>query len=1071
MKFTFDEKAWKWNSQREIYWKDKSTHIDVYAYYPYLSVDNVSSLPFEIAADQSTSASEDGLGGYEASDFLWGKAENVAPTDATINVVFSHRMAGIRVSLAEGSGFAEGEWISLDKQVLVLGTKRNAVIDLATGTVSASGEVNPVGITPQSSGSDWRAVAVPQEIAAGTNIIRVTVGGYAYKLTKSEAFTLVAGKQHNFTVKVNKRAAGNLEFTLSRESITAWENDPTSHDATAREYVVINVDTPGTLDSCIAKAGRDLSEIRNLKLKGTISAVDFEVMNTQMTRLRVINLREVRIAAYDIYPADGIPDNAFSEKTSLVSLVLPDTLKIIGENAFSGCHSLVGALNIPEGVENIKANAFFDCYSITSLTLPSTLKVIGNPLGYSEYWSGAFSNCAALNGDLILPEGLETIGSGTFYGCKNLTGTLKLPSSLKTMGKGAFQGCSGFKGNLEVPQGVTEIPQHCFADCAFQGNLVLHEGIEVIGNEAFANAGLKGELYLPSGLVGIQNGTFKGNDFTGVLVIPSGVSFIGEYAFSGNWRLSGTIEFPKGLLSIGSYAFNSCNDIEGIVLGDELETIQNGAFNDCSGLNRIVCQGSEPPVVYDGAFDGVSKDNFTVEVPGTALQLYKAASGWKDFKRISSYRNLVPDPSTASAINTLVSRTFTLYADDEWEIFSQPDWVTLNPTSGTGKTEMTLTFDALTSGSETRTGEVVFNLKDQDYTASLSVSQYNYEYTEDEILTLQSATKGKGVNLMFLADGYDAKEVSAGEELNDIRTAVENFFAIEPYKTYRDYFNVYTGVTVSPESGIGSVNTIVYNRFNTSAKGGVTLGGVNGESDMTAILQYACKAPTISEDNLAQTLVVMIPNTTDYGGICYMYDNGCAIAYCPMSDYGYPLDFRGVVQHEAGGHGFGKLGDEYIYHNEFIDNCPCSCCNHVKEFNVAKANGWYDNLSLNGKTNEVPWSNLIYHEKYRDIVDIYEGGYMHNRGVYRSEYNSCMNKDIPYYSSVSKESIVRRIKEYAGEEFSFDDFVANDKFEVDSETGTATVKSLTKSNAYEVSYPGGYPQHHEPVLLGDMPEL
>ena len=145
------------------------------------------------------------------------------------------------------------------------------------------------------------------------------------------------------------------------------------------------------------------------------------------------------------------------------------------------------------------------------------------------------------------------------------------------------------------------------------------------------------------------------------------------------------------------------------------------------------------------------------------------------------------------------------------------------------------------------------------------------------------------------------------------------------------------------------------------------------------------------------------------------------------SVYGYPLDTRGVIQHEAGGHGFGKLGDEYIYHNAFIDFCGCSCCGHVLEFNAAKSLGWYDNLELTGKMHSVGWSHLIFDDRYSDIVDIYEGGYMHNRGVFRSEPNSCMNNDIPYYSTISRESIVKRSKAYAGETNSSADFVKNDK--------------------------------------------
>ena len=112
---------------------------------------------------------------------------------------------------------------------------------------------------------------------------------------------------------------------------------------------------------------------------------------------------------------------------------------------------------------------------------------------------------------------------------------------------------------------------------------------------------------------------------------------------------------------------------------------------------------------------------------------------------------------------------------------------------------------------------------------------------------------------------------------------------------------------------------------------------------------------------------------------------------------------------------------------------------------------------------EVPWSHLIFHEKYSEFVDIFEGGYMHNRGVYRSEQNSCMNNDIPYYSTISRESIVKRIKAYAGEEYSFEDFVANDVIEVEmTETKSSDNTFLNNIRAS---------QQHEPVFMGKLPSL
>ena len=98
------------------------------------------------------------------------------------------------------------------------------------------------------------------------------------------------------------------------------------------------------------------------------------------------------------------------------------------------------------------------------------------------------------------------------------------------------------------------------------------------------------------------------------------------------------------------------------------------------------------------------------------------------------------------------------------------------------------------------------------------------------------------------------------------------------------------------------------------AKFGSTFGEKNlVQPDMNTCFEYACKAPI--DNNLAQTLIVLVENTTEYGGITYMYGDGTALACCPKSADAYPYDFRGIVQHEAGGHGFGKLADEYIYHN------------------------------------------------------------------------------------------------------------------------------------------------------------
>lgn len=1051
VRHTFDENANKWNSAYDIYWKDKHTPIDVYGYYPYGSPESIDAYPFTVERDQSTVSEGGAMGGYEASDFLWGKVENVAPTTNVIRLPMKHRMANARITLVEGTGFASGEWAQTEKNILVANLVREATINLADGTVTPTGGIEKTATVPSNNGDEWRAIVIPQTVQAGTTLFSITVGGTPYKFTKNEDLTYVAGKMNNFTIRVDKKEnTGQYTLTLISESITPWENDLVSHDADAREYIIIN-STAGHLKDSIIAANKDYTQVKNLKITGRINSQDFYFMRDSMDNLQALNLKEVSVSGgfndYDYYnyfntqdseeEIEGmIPSLAFQYKKSLIRIVLPDKLTGIGYDAFSECDNLTGSIIIPEGTTRIAREAFYGCYSLDgSLSLPSTLEYIG---------TFAFSNCK-FSCELILPNELRYIGNyafnnGTFYG------NLVLPHELEYIGEYAFLNCADITGNLSIPQKIKNISNGTFQSSGFDGTLTLHDGIIAIGSTAFANTNLKGNLILPKDLTTIGISAFDGCNFSGNLIFPKELVTINNNAFVGNTRISGTIEFPESMSTIGANAFDGCTGIEGIVIPAGIENIRSGAFNNCFGIGSIVCKGEMPARVESGAFNGVAKDNFTLEVPESAVAQYQTAPGWNEFKRIAAHHELVCRPSTACAINTEHKQTLIVDAEGEWEVASKPDWCELSQTSGGNKTEVTLTIKSMAKGSGDRTGEIVFKLKNEDYTHTCTVNQYDYEYGENEWLTLQKATRGNngGINIVILGDGYDAKDISSGDYLTNIKQEVEYFFGIEPYTTYRDYFNVYTAFPLSTETGVGTVNTIRYNRFNTTYTGGVGL-----TADYDEIFNYALNAPTVTQDNLKQTLIIIVPNSTDYGGITQMWEDGSAIAFCPLSTYGYPLDSRGVIQHEAGGHGFGKLGDEYIYHNAFIDFCNCLCCGHTDEFNNAKNLGWYENLSLTGKIHEVPWSHLIFDNRYSDIVDIFEGGFMHNRGVFRSEQNSCMNNNIPYYSTISRESIVKRIKRYAGETYSYEEFVANDRRDAGTVTRSSSVNGGTL-NKYQM---------------------
>ena len=1055
VRHTFEEAAYRWNSDYDLFWKDKHTRIDVYGYYPFGSPDDVNAYKFTVQADQTRSSANGTMGNYEASDFLWGKVEGVEPTTNVIRLPLTHRMANARVTLTEGSGFADGEWADLEKQVLVANTIQDAVIDLSNGSVTASGSIGTQSIIPTRRGDEWRAIVVPQSVPAGTTLFSLTIGGLPYRFSRSDDFTYLPGKMSNFTIKADKKeTTGKYALTLVSESITAWETDLVSHDATSKEYVIVE-SIPGGLKKAIIDAGKDYTKLKNLKITGEVDSRDFYFMRDEMDALQALNLKDVKIRAIQDDPIygltcheDQIPTNAFynestgSGKNSLTRVILPDRLKSIGPRAFNACLNLSGSLIIPEGVIDIQLGAFTGCRSLTgTLSLPSTLKYIGNcqtsdgrfsednDESYDYFW-GVFLNCA-FTCELNIPDNVELIRGYAFTNCRGLYGNLRLPEKLKRMGACAFAGCQNLNGSLEIPRGVTDIPSEAFNKCGFDGTLTLHDGIATIGNDAFNSCHFRGELALPKNLMVINDGVFYGNDFSGELVLPKSLLTIGDRAFAYNERITGTLEFGEGLITIGAGAFACCRSLEGLIFPESLENIRyevsydddGGAFQGCYSIGKIVSRNSIPPYIQQGAFDGVSKDNFTVEVPESSVAQYMTAVGWCDFKRIAAHHELTCYPAVACALSTEHRQTLMIDAEGDWELESKPDWCELSQSSGNKKSEITLTIKS-TSADDIREGDVVFRLKDKEYSHACHVTQYGYEYGEDQFLALQKASKGNhgGINIVILGDGYDAKDIAGGDCLNDMMLQMENFFGIEPYTTYRDYFNVYTSFPLSTESGVGTVNSIRYNRFNT-----IYTGGEGLKCDYDKLTEYVLKAPTVSESNIDRTLVIVVPNSTDYSGICQMWASGYAVAFCPKSDYGYPLDTRGVIQHEAGGHGFGKLADEYIYHDAFIDACDCTCCGHVNAINWAKSLGWYDNIELTGKIHEVGWSHLIFDRRYSDIVDIFEGGYMHNRGIFRSEHNSCMNNHIPYYNTISRESIVRRIKNYAGEPFDFEEFAALDK--------------------------------------------
>ena len=1027
VRYMFDAEEYKWIPEYDVYFLDDDTAVDLIGYYPYANPLSVTEYPFEVQRKQNTEAGNGLMGGYEASDFLWSKATNVAPTEKRIKMTFYHRMAGVYVTLVEGSGWADGEWAQLNKEMLVKNTIRKSTIDLATGTVTPTGEKPNDDIIPFVDGYNYRAVVVPQSVGSGESLFSITVDGtpynYKYKVDGvPTTFDYVSGKMHKFTIEVSKKEQTGIEFKELSVSITAWEADNASHQDDAREYVVVHNPIAGMLEAqMVDRLEMDVTTIKNLKLTGSINAADYDFMREKMTSLMRLNLKEV-----ESYWDGEYQTGDLAGKTTLIKCVLPDKLERL--DGFSGT-SLTGTLIIPEGVKYVSG---FGGTKISNVQFPSTLEEIGGR---------AFSGCSALMCELSLPHSLKRIEGSAFSGSA-IRGNLVLPEGLEYIGSYAFNNCSGLTGSLTIPSGVKVISEQAFLRCGFTGNLTLPMGLTEIQYHAFSYTKFKGELNIPSTVTTIGGSAFFGTEFNGTLILPKELIVLGSGAFSGCWRLSGVVEIPENITVIPSDLFSGCSNIEGIVLHKDVEVIESGAFGGCFYITSFVSKAKNPPVVDASCFNGVAKDNFVVEVPEESVKKYQFASGWDEFKRIEAHREFSISRNLLRTLNAEHSKTFLVraLAGEEWSVESCPEWVTVTPSSGVGKTEVTVTVNEMAAtdvdsftvetltnswgGVETTThagrkDEIVFLLNGKGYRSRMTVEQYDYEYGDGDLITHQTATIGNGVNIVLMGDCFDARDIAMGKYLDAMNEAYSYFFDIEPYLTYKDYFNVYSVFGMSADSGMGTVNTIREARFGSQ----YTLNaGV--EPNFETVFAGACVAPI--NDDVSTTLIILIENSNEYSGLCYMYGDGSAVAICPMSSDPAPYDFRGIVHHEAGGHGFGKLADEYIYHNAFIQSCSCGCCGHVKEVNAMKSCGFYENISLTGDWNEIEWSHLIFDPQYSNVVDVYEGAFYHTRGVYRSEATSCMNNNIPYYNAISREAMVKRIMKYAGEEYSFEAFKAKD---------------------------------------------
>lgn len=297
-----------------------------------------------------------------------------------------------------------------------------------------------------------------------------------------------------------------------------------------------------------------------------------------------------------------IDEGAFKDCSTITSVVLPDTVTEIREEAFAGCFSL-RSVSFGSGLRVIGGSAFKQCSVLSSTALPDSLTTIG---------AEAFKNCFSL-AEVTAGSALTDVAEGAFEGTQWLR---RHPDGVIYVGSVVYgyEGAVPESGMIAIADGTAVINADAFenvpdaAAFSFPDSLINIKGRALDGTAwyaakeygpvfagnvlyAFKKLPLSTDtaVTVPEGTTGIADGAFEQcNDryyITSVL-LPESLKYIGDNAFEGCSGL-GYIIIPDGVTHIGAHAFQDCSDMRQAVLGKGLTYLPDFAFFGCDLLTSV----------------------------------------------------------------------------------------------------------------------------------------------------------------------------------------------------------------------------------------------------------------------------------------------------------------------------------------------------------------------------------------------------------------------------------------------------------------------------------------------------
>ena len=182
---------------------------------------------------------------------------------------------------------------------------------------------------------------------------------------------------------------------------------------------------------------------------------------------------------------------------------MPNAIREIGDESFHGCRKVQGNLVIPKGVERL-GNRSFAFTSIKSISLPNTIREIGD-----ECFSGCTTLVENQNGKLVFPERIERLGNRSFKGCHSLK-NIELPNALREIGDQCFMWCDIRSLDFTNCKNLRSIGASAFRGCQYITDILIPEGVEKVGSWCFYGLGQLRKISFPSTLTEIGDSLFHG---------------------------------------------------------------------------------------------------------------------------------------------------------------------------------------------------------------------------------------------------------------------------------------------------------------------------------------------------------------------------------------------------------------------------------------------------------------------------------------------------------------------------------------------------------------------------------